>query len=102
VVVAAALTGCSLIGLGIGARIDKDNAGKRKPIEAWQVVAVGPGTPVDVSLRDGGQVSGKYVGLVPVPPEQYADSFGRSREANGSCHTPALGSTTTVAVKSGK
>jgi len=102
VVVAAALTGCSLIGLGIGASIDRDNAGKRKPIEAWQVVAVGPGTPVDVSLRDGGQLSGKYVGLVPVPPEQYADSFERSREANGSAHPPVLGSTVTVAVKSGK
>jgi hypothetical protein len=102
VVVAAALTGCSLIGLGVGASIDKDNAGKRKPIEPSEVVAVGPGTPVDVFLRDGGQLSGKFMGLVPVPPEQYADSFARSREANGSEHPPLLGSTVTVAVKSGK
>ena len=102
VVVAAALTGCSLIGLGIGALVDKDKAGKTKPIEARRVGAVGPGTAVDISLTDGGQLSGKYVGLVPVPPEQYADSFARSREANGSEHSPALGSTVTVALKSGK
>jgi len=100
--VAAVLAGCSLVGLGVGALVDKSNSGQSKAIEASQVVAVGPGTPVDVSLRDGGQLSGKYVGLVPVPPEQYADSFARSREGNGSEHVPALGSPVTVTLQSGK
>jgi hypothetical protein len=58
-----ALTGCTLIGFGIGAVADAS----KKPIvvSGEQVAAIENGASVRIELKDGRRIRGKYLGLVP-------------------------------------
>ena len=56
-------TGCTLIGLGIGAIVDA----KKKPVvvPGDQVAAIEKGAPVRIELKDGRRIQGRFLGLVP-------------------------------------
>ncbi len=58
-----ALTGCTLIGFGIGAAADAS----KKPVvvPGTLVAAIEKGASVRVVLMDGRRIKGKYLGLVP-------------------------------------
>jgi hypothetical protein len=74
-----ALNGCSMIGLGIGVSIDSSKP-NQKTVPGWQATAIKPGAPINVILKDGSWLHGKYSGLGRVPAEQYAALYSQARE----------------------
>ena len=56
-------TGCTLIGLGIGAIVDSG----KKPVvvPGDQVAAIEKGASLRIELKDGRRIEGKFLGLVP-------------------------------------
>lgn len=74
-----ALNGCSLIGLSIGAQIDASKP-DQTILPGWEVVTIKPGTAINVILKDGNRLSGKYSGLYRIPAEQYAANYSQARE----------------------
>jgi len=62
-VVGLALTGCTLLGFGIGAVAD---ASKKPVVVPGELVAaIEKGASVRIELKDGRRIKGKYLGLVP-------------------------------------
>ena len=68
------LSGCSLIGLGIGALSDA-NTPDYTTIPGWEEGNIEPGTEIDILLNNGEQVSGTYIGLEHVLEEEYAEQY---------------------------
>jgi len=67
-------SGCSLIGLGIGAISDaREPAVITTPNS--QIQSVKPGKDVDMVLKDGTVLKGKYEGMQSVPEEEYARKY---------------------------
>lgn len=79
VVIIFQLAGCSIISFGIGTAID-DSKPKQVTIPDREVETVTPGTAIDILLKDGKQISGKYAGIGFLAEEEYADSYAKSRE----------------------
>lgn len=95
-----AATGCSLIGLGIGAAIDS----KKKPatIPGWKVESVEPGRKTTLALKDGRVLSGTYRGLEPAAAGDYASRWAASqRRAAPAVRLPDLGPGAVVTTRSG-
>ena len=92
--------GCTLIGFGIGAAIDKSH--KRPDIvEGWRITRIEKGTRVNVFLRDGRQVQGIFNGL-SFDGKEYAQRYEeRQKQADGGA-LPPLGDTITVSRPNGK
>ena len=93
--------GCSLIGLGIGSAVDAS-----KPdsvyIPGWRIVKVKPGTKINVLLHNGEQTKGKYLGMEPIPLDEYTHRYSSFRENKRSeILLPVLNSTITIQSKSG-
>jgi hypothetical protein len=57
-----ALHGCSLTLAGLGALSDASQP-DQTILPGWQVVTIKPGTPINVILKDGSRLGGKYSGL---------------------------------------
>ena len=57
--VALPLAGCTLIGLGIGAMVDNNSAGKAKSVSPLSVATASPGQSVQLQLRGGQLVTGE-------------------------------------------
>jgi hypothetical protein len=70
------LAGCTVIGLLVGAHHDK-NATPR-PIPPLQVVSLDKGSNVELELRDGSLVAGRFDGLEPVPDARYRERWKES------------------------
>lgn len=56
--------GCTLVGLGIGAIVDSNNA---RTIAGWEVVEVPINTKVEIFQKDGATVKGKIAKLAKTP-----------------------------------
>lgn len=67
---AVALCGCSIIGLTIGALSDARQP-KAMTVPGWKVDTLKVGAKVEVLLRDGRTVNGKFKGIKPMPFNQY-------------------------------
>ncbi len=83
--------GCCLIGLGIGSISDA-----HKPAvittPSSQIQSVEPGKNVDMVLRDGTVLKGKYEGVQSVPEEEYATRYEETCAQNISLNAlPRLG-----------
>jgi hypothetical protein len=85
-----ALSGCSAILGGIGALSDASTPERNIP--AWQEATIKPGTAINVVLKDGTWLRGKYSGLGRIPAEQYAAIYSQAREQKPEgIFLPALG-----------
>ncbi len=96
-----AVSGCTVVGLGVGAALD---AGKGKPLvpQALNTGEVKPGKRITLTLRDDSKVSGTFRGVVAVPPEAYAVSYDRARADLGNDATlPCLGEEVVIVMDSG-
>jgi len=71
----AGSTGCSLIGLGLGARADKKRMSTPSPASPWEVHELKPGARLVLQLRDGERVAGPYDGLELRSQEEYAPAY---------------------------
>jgi hypothetical protein len=86
------LAGCTLIGLGIGALVDRGSAGKRKPVPTVSVTTLDEGRAIELTLRDGSLITGRYQGLEPVPEKPYGERWRESLQAlAGEVSLPGLG-----------
>lgn len=79
VVIIFQLAGCSIIGFGIGAAIDASKP-KQVTIPDREVETVMPGTAIDILLKDGKLISGKYAGTGFLTEKEYADNYAKSHE----------------------
>jgi len=104
VAVAAAtvqLSGCSLIGLTIGARSDASKPDYVR-IPGWSVRSVKPGTPITVMQRDGARLHGLYDGITLVSAPAYARRYaGCQQRLQPEVALPALGDSIAVKLTSG-
>ena len=90
------ISGCSIIGAGLGA-IEDGSKPDTLFIQDWKIKGVEPGSKINIVLNDGNLVSGKYIGLEKVTAEEYAESYARSREQNmKEVILPELGDSITV------
>lgn len=87
---ALSLSGCTLIGLAIGAHAD---AGKRpQPVEPARLFTAEKGQRLDLTLADGQVVHGKLLGLEPLPSDEYAQRWAWARQRLGpEAPLPSLG-----------
>jgi hypothetical protein len=67
------LIGCTALGWWIGH--DADKKAKPKPVPSLQVASLGKGQSVELVLRDGSVVAGRFDGMEPVPDAQYRDRW---------------------------
>lgn len=102
VVITAALAtcGCTLIGLGIGAAIDKSHKSV-DTVEGWRITRIAKGTPVQVLLRDGRQVQGIFNGL-RFDGTEYAQRYEKRQKQAEAGVLPPLGDAITVSSRKGK
>jgi hypothetical protein len=91
--------GCTLIGFGVGAAIDKSH---KKPdvVEGFRITRIEKGTRVKVYLRDGRQVQGIFNGL-SFDGKEYAQRY-EERQKQAKSALPPLGDTITVSRSKGK
>jgi hypothetical protein len=99
-VVALSQSACTLINYGIGSAIDAGNKQVYAPANVER--ALEPGTKVTVVLLDSREVKGKYAGLEPEPPEEYAERYAVARaELAPRFPLPGLGEPITVTYRTG-
>jgi hypothetical protein len=86
------VSGCSLIGYGIGSLIDNSRATHYHTSTAREFFAVSPGTPVVLHLRDSTTVAGRYRGWRDLPDSVYAPRYEAWRASlPESARPPRLG-----------
>jgi hypothetical protein len=87
---------CTAIGYGIGSAIDSGSRQRLAP-ESFAPDTIEPGKTLKLRLRDGGVVEGKYLGLEPLPAEEYAARYAWTREQHlVNVPLPELGDTVTL------
>lgn len=102
----SALSGCSLIGYGIGSAIDASSKQTLAP-EAFTPEDGGrnsfrPGTKLKLALRDGEVVEGEYIGVERLPADEYALVYAEARERYAlQSELPEPGDTVTLALVTG-
>lgn len=67
------LIGCTALGWWIGHDVDKK--AQPKPVPSLQVASLGRGQSVELVLRDGSVVAGRFEGMEPVPSAQYRERW---------------------------
>jgi hypothetical protein len=105
------LSGCSLnFPLGDSYTTDNSLAGTQsklqKPgkiiITGDQFLNVKSGTTIEVILRSGRIIKGKYYGMTPIPKEDYSERYAAHKEKyKDIAGLPELGETVTLAIKDG-
>lgn len=103
--VLASHVGCTLIGLGFGA-VDDSSAAKRAVAdgEPFIMATVVRGTPVELTLQDGSNAYGKFLGLAEIDeagyPARYEEAAAGAFRFGTS--VPRLGSGATLTTPSGR
>lgn len=95
------LSGCSLIGFGIGSAIDAKNTHMIVP--PGNAVTVAPGAVLAVELDDGTTARGKYDGVERQKASEYAPRFTSWREGVVSGFwVPAIGDSVVLETRAGQ
>jgi hypothetical protein len=81
------LSGCSLIGLGVGSMVDSG----RRVGPAARLTSTRPGCPVSVRLEDGREVSGVFAGTGQIPAADCAADYEAWRRSMPATRLPMLG-----------
>jgi hypothetical protein len=74
--VGTATSGCSVIGLAMGAKADATKP-DYSVIPDWEITTMKPGSPVRVELETG-RVEGYYRGTELVPGDEYAARYAKA------------------------
>jgi len=95
-VAAAALlsTGCSLVGLGVGAALDgkRNRAAKTAYLQGFEVSRIKPGARLTLVLTGGERIAGRYEGLDTAPvAAEYGPRYARARADVHELALPDLG-----------
>ncbi len=94
-------SGCSVVGLGIGAAIDA-----HKPdsviVQGYRLTTIEKGSPLTVTLTNGSKIAGTFNGGMPATAEWIDTLYMRARSNDSGCAIlPALGDTVEFIHKSG-
>ena len=90
--IAFSLSGCTLIGRSIGARIDRGKPLQHKPVARGEIDTLKVGEAIEIQLWDGRRLSGKYQGLEWAPPQTYGPRYEEARTMlEPELRLPALG-----------
>jgi len=87
------LSGCTVIGLGVGVAVDHRNARDRRV--SWDGARSVPrGRDVEVTLTSGDTLRGKFTGLRALPPDSYRSAYDSAQVTlDGGSVLPRLGET---------
>ncbi len=97
-----ALHGCSLTLAGLGALSDASKP-DQTILSGWQAATIKRGTSINVVLKDGSRLSGKYCGLDRISIVQYAANYSEAREQKPEgILLPALGDSLGISLFSKK
>jgi hypothetical protein len=101
VMVSSAVCGCTVVGYGIGATID---AGDPRSFELQHIEEkIRRGQRIKLRLKDGTDVSGKYLGAEGVQSSDYVVRYEKAREALATeLPLPALGDSVAVFLARGE
>ncbi|UCF20110.1 MAG: hypothetical protein JSU87_01500 [Gemmatimonadota bacterium] len=92
---------CTLVGFGIGSVIDSGNKRTIRP-ESFAPDTIDLGKTFKLRLRDGSVVGGKYLGIEPLPDEEYAARYAVAREQRlMNVPLPEIGETVTLRMNRG-
>jgi hypothetical protein len=101
-VLSVSLSGCTVVGLGLGALQDSKAPPKAKPVAKSEVDTLAVGEAIEIQLWDGTRLSGKYQGLRWENPDAYAPRYEEARgKLAKDVAIPALGPGARVVVTSG-
>lgn len=105
------LSGCSLnFPIGDSHTFDYSMGGTTSnPLKPGQIVItadkslnIQSGTTIDVILRSGRVIKGKYFGMTPIPIEEYSDRYAACKEKYKDVDVlPDLGDTVTLTINDG-
>jgi hypothetical protein len=91
------LTGCSLVGFGVGSAIDAGRPVTLRPLDRTRIFGVLPGAKLVVHRTDGTTVEGVYRGLAVEPDPRYRLRYEAWRDtANPGFRPPRVGETIRV------
>jgi hypothetical protein len=83
--------GCTLAGLGIGSAVDSKRA-KLRPVPAWRLATIKPGTNVVLHLDDGRRLEGLLKGTQFRDATEYMPAYEKARQGRpGGADLPELG-----------
>jgi hypothetical protein len=74
------ISGCSLIGYGIGSAIDAGRVGRTRPGDRSLILKLEPGSKLMIRRADGSTVAGTYHGLLETPDSDYAKGYAAWRD----------------------
>lgn len=95
------MSGCSLIGLGVGAAIDS-HAPTTKNISPWEVHSVEPGENIIAYLEDGESFAGNYQGVTPLDDIDYHNKYDDFvSQLDDTCRMPILNEQVSITLKTG-
>lgn len=87
---------CTLIGAGIGELVDATTARSLAPQELAPET-IEPSQKITVRLRDGRSIEGRYIAILPLPADEYAERYESARERHSTiAPLPQLGDTVTL------
>jgi hypothetical protein len=97
------LSGCTLIGMGIGSAIDSSSPGKTNTLPRADMAAPSTGKQVTVVLKSGILVDGTLVKVYQLTREEYAPFYPKDEKLGaGALRLPRLGETLNVVQSGGK
>ncbi|MEE9441871.1 MAG: hypothetical protein V3V99_04315 [candidate division Zixibacteria bacterium] len=95
------MSGCSLIGLGVGAAIDSHKP-KTKKIPIWAANTIKPGDQVIAHLDNGMSLSGSYRGVMVSDENEYQEKYvDWISQLEDSCRMPVFNEEVSITLKSG-
>ncbi len=97
------VSGCSLIGLGIGAAVDRASPDNFEEITGWEIETINPGDNILIQKINGDLFTGKFVGLDQISLDKYSAKYSKCRDLHsGKFNLPLLGDTIIAVDTSGK
>lgn len=102
-VVLFSVSGCSLIGLGIGAAVDNIRPDNFEELTGWEIEIIKPGHNILVQKINGDSLIGKFAGLDQISFDKYSAKYSNCRDRHsGKFNLPLLGDTIIAVDTSGK
>ena len=96
------LSGCTLIGMGLGSAGDHETS-PFKTVSAPDIAGVSPGKKVSITLRSGNSVEGTFLRLYSLNWDEYALIYPKDEKlGTGALRLPRLGEKLIVTEASGK
>ena len=96
-VVSVEITGCSLIGFGIGSAIDAGRVGRLRPGDRTVLFKLEPGSRILVRRADGTTIAGVYRGLETQPDSEYLRRYAAWADtAQLAFRAPRIGETVRI------